>query len=395
MYGLQDLVRYKPRWASSRWGRRGFVTITITLSAVFLLGMGGLAVDVGRMYVCQDESQTFVDAAALRAALQIDGTPTGIARAVDAANATQKKFEFGTRPFDDVSIEFGKTADGPWLDAAGVPAPADKFVYVRVSTRVHSPLTLLRVATNDSEANAGASAVAGREEKTKFEDSLFPSSPYDHSHCGDVRSDGEKCSDPNDPFGLTMGRDYTIRWGGPSLKKFCDGDNFDTMKDLAAAAPVDFRGYIELNDSSTIRDTIIYDQGPYPNPIEVGTVLTLPGGGKNTQPDAVAVRYLQDLDTDAESYAEYKSKGIGNGRRVILVPINSGSVAAGGHDPFTVVGFASFFLNHSAKDYADTSGNQPLCAEYIGMVTAGGPFTGGIQPPSGAISTVLQLRLYR
>ena len=46
-----------------------------------LLGLAGLAIDIGRMYVIRAELQAFTDAAALSAALQLNGTDSGLARA--------------------------------------------------------------------------------------------------------------------------------------------------------------------------------------------------------------------------------------------------------------------------------------------------------------------------
>jgi uncharacterized membrane protein len=52
--------------------------IALMVSLVFLLGMVGLAVDIGRMYVTKGEAQSFVDSAALAAATKLDGTSSGL-----------------------------------------------------------------------------------------------------------------------------------------------------------------------------------------------------------------------------------------------------------------------------------------------------------------------------
>ena len=57
---------------------RGFVLVTTSLAAVFLLGMAGLAIDIGRMYVARSETQSFVDSASLDATAQLDDTAPGI-----------------------------------------------------------------------------------------------------------------------------------------------------------------------------------------------------------------------------------------------------------------------------------------------------------------------------
>jgi len=46
-----------------------------------LLGVAGLAIDIGRMYVIRAELQSFTDAAALSAAVELNGTDSGVALA--------------------------------------------------------------------------------------------------------------------------------------------------------------------------------------------------------------------------------------------------------------------------------------------------------------------------
>ena len=48
---------------------RGYILVALTLGMVFLLGMAGLAIDVGRMYITKSEAQSFADSAAFSAAL--------------------------------------------------------------------------------------------------------------------------------------------------------------------------------------------------------------------------------------------------------------------------------------------------------------------------------------
>ncbi|MCU1339772.1 MAG: hypothetical protein JWO19_5353 [Bryobacterales bacterium] len=57
---------------------RGFSLILLTVSLVVMLGMLGLAVDVGRMFICKNELQAFVDASAWAAVGYLDGTQAGV-----------------------------------------------------------------------------------------------------------------------------------------------------------------------------------------------------------------------------------------------------------------------------------------------------------------------------
>jgi hypothetical protein len=44
--------------------RRGFVLVTMALTAVALFGVLGLAVDIGRIFIAKNETQAYCDAAA-------------------------------------------------------------------------------------------------------------------------------------------------------------------------------------------------------------------------------------------------------------------------------------------------------------------------------------------
>jgi len=60
---------------------KGFVLFTMSIAAIALFAIMGLAVDVGRMYITKNEAQSFADAGAIRAALKINGTSSGISTA--------------------------------------------------------------------------------------------------------------------------------------------------------------------------------------------------------------------------------------------------------------------------------------------------------------------------
>ncbi|MEL6316552.1 MAG: pilus assembly protein TadG-related protein [Pseudomonadota bacterium] len=61
--------------------REGAATVTTVVFLVFLLGVIGLTVDVGRAYIEHSRLQNFVDAAASAAALELDGEPDSLDRA--------------------------------------------------------------------------------------------------------------------------------------------------------------------------------------------------------------------------------------------------------------------------------------------------------------------------
>jgi hypothetical protein len=83
------------------------------------------------------------------------------------------------------------------------------------------------------------------------------------------------------------------------------------------------------------------------------------GGSKQTQQDAIVNRVRQDTDFNSRTYAEYVASGTGNGRRIIVVPINTW------HPDYRVVGFATFFLMEASVYQAANGGNKPFCAEFV------------------------------
>lgn len=96
-----------------RTRRRGFVLIVTTIALAILLGLAGIIVDAGRMYVIKSELQAFTDAASLNAAMQLDGTRAGQEKARRAANEMAEgehamKWDMGSRPIGDIQVYFEK-----------------------------------------------------------------------------------------------------------------------------------------------------------------------------------------------------------------------------------------------------------------------------------------------
>jgi uncharacterized membrane protein len=91
-------------------GEKGFVLIAMSISMLLMLGVVGLAFDVGRIYIVRNEAQVFTDAAAMTAAAQLDGSARGIRRARDAVAHLPMRWNLGTREFTGVVVEF--SADG-------------------------------------------------------------------------------------------------------------------------------------------------------------------------------------------------------------------------------------------------------------------------------------------
>ena len=330
-----------------RFKQHGYVLLSVSSAAIVLIGSVGLAVDLGRMYITKGEAQTFADSAALAACLEMDSTTEGLDRARNAVTNNPNRNAFGTTAFSGTTVEFATASTGPWFATPGI---ATGYAFVRVNATVSVPLYFLPVVVNKTMTDVVAAAVAGQVQKTAFSEGLFPFSPYAHN----------PASPPD--FGLVTGRLYTLRWpanpkigNGPG-SNVCPGDNAQNMKVVAEAAGGSERGYIEATSASLIRATIIDDyQSIFRN---VGDLVNMTGGAKQSQLDSLHTRINQDSDLTSMTYSSYA----GNGRRIIAAPINDGGTPLGSNNRIVSIGA---FLLVPTGEYGN-GGGQAWCAEYIG-----------------------------
>jgi uncharacterized membrane protein len=106
-------VKLVPTRYSAARGRRGYILIMTSLSLTFLLGICGLAIDIGRMYIAKNEAQAYTDSAALAAARKLDGTSTGITNALTAVTTDTGKWRFDTMPFTNRHDPFRNVGEWP------------------------------------------------------------------------------------------------------------------------------------------------------------------------------------------------------------------------------------------------------------------------------------------
>jgi Flp pilus assembly protein TadG len=335
--------------------KKGFTLVTFALGIFALLGMAGLAIDVGRVYIAKNETQTYSDSAALAATMELDGTAGGITRAKAQVAQNTNRWNLQTSTFTDPQVSFATTSAGPWeLN----PVNPTGYRYARVSAAVPVPVTLLSIFNNATPAfampmgffllgstlNVAADSAGGQEPKSSFREGLFPFSPFAHSTVG-----------PD--FGLIAGQQYTLRWGAnPKLNQTCPGDNSQAMIDLAQANSGSERGYIESTSADLLRSTIVDD---YQSVVRsIGDSVFMSGGAKQTQLDSLQQRINQDSDASSPTFAAYSGAQNGNGRRIVAVPINTG------YPDYRIVQIAAFMLL-PAGSY-NNGGGQPWCAEYVG-----------------------------
>jgi hypothetical protein len=136
-------TRCTPRRPGRENGAIGFMAAGVLL---ILCGFCGLALDLSRIYDRKMEMQGAADGAALAAAIELDGTKAGIARAARRASRLfglprvprGPGFDFRkeTLTWSDSALEFGATPDGPWMSRAAAASKSEPngLLYARVDT---------------------------------------------------------------------------------------------------------------------------------------------------------------------------------------------------------------------------------------------------------------------
>lgn len=368
-----------------RNSQRGFVVIALSLSLVFLLSVVGLAVDIGRMYIAKSEAQSFCDAAALSAAVKLDGTASGITAAQAAVtNSFQLPWNFGNDTITTPQVDFATAAAGPW---AATPASPAGYTFARVRTTMAVRLYLLAAVANSPVGGVAASAVAAQVAVTSFDRGLAPYA---------VVSTDTASAD----FGLVPGSQYDIQWPQyngtrsgctPSVPTSdftncfnsppCSGDLTTARKPALAAVTQDWganiNGYWGSNQNSEIAAEVV--DAVQLQPVTIGDTLTLTSGNKNAEAGILDQRVNQDVDKRDNGLVAYFNSSGHNGRRLIALPIANPTASA-----TFVVGYASFFLLSNATPSKDsnwyaksTTGNDPYCAVYVGPYVLGSTSSGG------------------
>jgi hypothetical protein len=305
------------------------------------MGVLGLSVDIGRMYISKNEAQAYVDSASLAAAVQLDGTDAGITRANSAVGTDSDKWRFDTLPFTSVTKSYATSSTGTFTTSP--PSPPTGYTYAKVAVTASLPMYLLRPLVGAS-ATVSASAVAAGVPITNMPGGEFPFSPYTRAASPDNASD---------PYGYQVGNQYTLRWGSPGTNSSCGTDA--TAANLSQQGSI--RGYCcTSNSAASIRQAIV---GGQTDPITIGQSIVMDNGAKNTEMTTIADRVNLDADTTSTTFAQYKASHTGNGERVVVVPVNSGSPT------YLAVGYATFFLA-TPDQYSGLHGNDSACAEYVG-----------------------------
>ena len=141
---------------------------------MILLALAVLGIDIGRMRVIKSELQAFTDAAALNAALHMDGSDPGFARARAAAvelasGPNAMKWDMGTQSITAIQASFAKGDLSPdpktWQ-----PKPEDDpaaYRFARVQASAPAPVIFFRVFQPSADSTSiTASSVAMKTDET-------------------------------------------------------------------------------------------------------------------------------------------------------------------------------------------------------------------------------------
>lgn len=369
----------------SRPGRRGFVLITMAISAFALIAALGMAVDIGRLFIAKNETQAYCDSAAVAAALMLDGTTVGISNAQTAVADSANRWNLDSTSVSNPTVTFATTITGPWSTS---PNPATGYLYARVSITVPLDLYFIPVVVNHMTQNVVSSATAGQISITSFRQGLAPYSAIATS-----------TTPPN--FGLVAGNSYDIQWptynNGAScdptnpnkinncfLSNPCSGDSFAAKQEVINDWGQSSSGYWGSTSNSTIEQEIL--DVIQLQTVSVGTNIqpVLTSGQKQSQAGYLDERASEDVSTDYATNNDSKTLsdyfgGPHNGRRLLPVPV----VLPSSTTNTSVVGYGAFLLysNNATSDYYEksTNGNSAFCAIYAGPYQVGslGTGTGG------------------
>ena len=364
---------------------RGFVLITMGMTVIALVGVLGIAVDVGRMFIAKNETQAFCDAAALAAALALDGTTVGITAGQTALANSTNSWNLDTTAVASPTLVYATSLAGPWIAS---PNPATGYIYARVSTTVPLKLYLMPILVPKTTQDVIATATAGQIAITSFPEGLSPYTAVSTNTTG-----------PN--FGLTVGTEYDIQWpqynGGGNCDPtdqskikncfggsgVCAGDSFASMQAVVYNWGSSNSGYWGATSNSVIEQEIV-NLNAQTTPVAVGDNLfpVLTNGQKQSQSGYLDERVNQDVELTSNTVGTPTTSGtyLGlthNGRRLLPVPIVDPT------DPThtTVLGFGQFLL-YSTGANSDwykkkTNGNDAFCAVYAGPYQIGSISPGG------------------
>lgn len=118
--------------------QRGAFAVAFAIFMIAIIGFISLSMDLSQVYVRQTEMQGAVDAAAVAAARELDGTTDGINNARNKADqvfSANSYSYWSPLPWSAEVMSFAATADGPWVANGDVnPGNVGSLRFVRIDT---------------------------------------------------------------------------------------------------------------------------------------------------------------------------------------------------------------------------------------------------------------------
>ena len=228
--------------------QEGAVAIIVVICLVVLIGMVGLVLDLGHLYVAKTELQNAADAAALSGAKELNGTKLGVQNAITAAAnvARMNNFDFqkksvGTNAADGgLVISVGSCPDDSgcgWVFASAVGTDADavgkNFLKVETGNRNLNTWFAHVLPGVSSSTSTFGMAVAGRY--------VTPITPIGVCALRDTREAWVKYgSGANDEykveFGYMRGVNYDLNAINDKLSGLASGDKLYIHPTATSAA---------------------------------------------------------------------------------------------------------------------------------------------------------------
>src|SRR5258707_1301905 len=298
---------------------RGFVLVTMAVAAIALIGVLGLAVDLGHMFIAKNETQAYCDSAALGAALLLDGTTSGITNAKAAVTNSTNAWNFSNTSVSSPTVTFATSINGPWQSN---PNPATGYSFFRVNATVPMQLYFIPVLVSQTVANVNSMATAAQVDLPSIPTGLAPYTAVSTNTTG-----------PN--FGLVVGSSYDLHW--PQFNSHrsgcdaahpdacfntppCTGDTPASRTAVVSNWGDSNSGFWGSNSNSVIKQEVlnlIQMQG-----VTVGDNIDpiLTNGTKQSEAAILDERVSQDVDTTDNTVDGYLA-ATHNGRRLLAVPV--------------------------------------------------------------------------
>ncbi|MEO8052871.1 MAG: pilus assembly protein TadG-related protein [Acidobacteriota bacterium] len=415
-----------PQELNRRQRQRGVVLMTMAIAAIALIGAMGLAIDLGHVFIAKNETQAYVDAASIAAALQMDGTTEGITRANTAATSLSGAWNFSSSKITNPTVEFGNATAGPWYAPTAVNSGlAPTMNYVRVTKTVAPSIYFVPVVMTNPvySQNVQSQAIAGQVAFSASTSIVAGLGPFmGVAACANGSSVASCIATSNSNFGLTVGNIYDIQWpqynshragcgnGIGNIDKCfnsppCPGDdvlkggNMNPMQEVVQNWGSSTNGYWGASSTSTINQYILDIKQL--QAVSIGTDLTADFANGNKQGTAKIMddRVNQDtvnFDTAGVSasgpqrLADYLANSGRNGRRLMPMPMvypNATGSQVVGYGLYLLIsnitsgGQSDYYEKGDGDITSGGKGNDPYCAIYAGPWVIGAT-NGGVSSSS-------------